>query len=94
MRALICKISNTFAFPFLYIIHQKVAHAFRVLTALKPMLPGGCVWKESEVVAIQKDDGGPEIANENRPVPLLPALFKICERTSLKASHATSESAI
>ena len=53
-------------------IHQKVAHASKVLTAFQPMLPGGCAWKESEVVPIQKDDGGPKIANENRPVSLLP----------------------
>ena len=40
-------------------------------------------WKESEVVPIPNDGGGPEIANENRPVSLLPALSKICERVAL-----------
>ena len=40
-------------------------------------------WKESEIVPIPKDSGDPEIANENRPVSLLPALSKICQRVAL-----------
>ncbi|XP_068737945.1 uncharacterized protein [Montipora capricornis] len=40
-------------------------------------------WKESEIVPIPKDGGDPEVANENRPVSLLPALSKICERVAL-----------
>ena len=40
-------------------------------------------WKESEIVPILKDGGDPEVANENRPVSLLPALSKICERVAL-----------
>lgn len=39
-------------------------------------------WKESEVVPILKD-GDHEIPNNNRPVSLLPALSKICERAAL-----------
>ena len=39
--------------------------------------------KESEIVPIPKDGGDPEVANENRPVSLLPALSKICERVAL-----------
>ncbi|XP_068671396.1 uncharacterized protein [Montipora foliosa] len=31
----------------------------------------------------QEDGGDPEVANENRPVSLLPALSKICERVAL-----------
>ena len=41
-------------------------------------------WKESEIVPILKDGGDPEVANGNRPVSLLPALSKICERVALK----------
>ena len=37
-------------------------------------------WKESEIVPILKDGGDPKVANENRPVSLLPALSKTCER--------------
>ena len=40
-------------------------------------------WNESEIVPIPKDGGDPEIANENRPVSLLPVLSKICERVAL-----------
>ena len=40
-------------------------------------------WKESEILPIPKDGGDPEIANENRPVSLLPALSKICELVAL-----------
>ena len=40
-------------------------------------------WKESEIVPTPKDGGDPEVANENRPVSLLPALSKICERVAL-----------
>ena len=40
-------------------------------------------WKESEIVPILKDGGDPEVANGNRPVSLLPALSKICERVAL-----------
>ena len=40
-------------------------------------------WKESEIVPTQKDGGDPEVANENRPVSLLTALSKICERVAL-----------
>ena len=39
-------------------------------------------WKESEIVPIPKDGGHPEVANENRPMSLLPALSKICERVA------------
>ena len=40
-------------------------------------------WKESEVVPIPKDEGDPEIPNENRPVSLLLTLSKICEQVVL-----------
>ena len=40
-------------------------------------------WKESEIVPILKDGGDPKVANENRPVSLLPALSKTCERVAL-----------
>ena len=40
-------------------------------------------WKESEIVPTPKDGGDPEVANENRPVSLLPSLSKICERVAL-----------
>ena len=40
-------------------------------------------WKESEIVPIPKDGGDPEVAKENRPVSLLHALSKICERLAL-----------
>ena len=36
-------------------------------------------WKESEIVRIPKDGGDPVVADENRPVSLLPALSKIRE---------------
>ena len=49
-----------------------------LLTSVFPSL-----WKESEIVPILKDGGDPEVANENRPVSLLPALSKICERVAL-----------
>ena len=39
--------------------------------------------KGSEIVPIIKDGGDPEVAKENRPVSLLPALSKICERVVL-----------
>ena len=39
--------------------------------------------EESEIIPIPKDSGDPEVANENRPVSLLPALSKICERVAL-----------
>lgn len=41
-------------------------------------------WKMSEVIPLLKDkDGDHEIANNNRPVSLLPAVSKICERIAL-----------
>ena len=49
-----------------------------LLTSVFPSL-----WKESEIAPIPKDGGDPEVANENRPVSLLPALSKICERVAL-----------
>ena len=39
-------------------------------------------WKESVVIPILKE-GDYEVANNNRPVSLLPALSKICERAAL-----------
>ena len=39
-------------------------------------------WKESVVIPILKE-GDHEVANNNRPVSLLPALSKICERAAL-----------
>jgi len=39
-------------------------------------------WKESEVIQLLKE-GDPEIATNNRPVPLLPAASKVCERIAL-----------
>ena len=39
-------------------------------------------WKESVVIPILKE-GDHEVANNNRPVSLLPALPKICERAAL-----------
>ena len=39
-------------------------------------------WKTSEVVPLPKD-GDHEIANNNRPVSLLPAASKVCERIAL-----------
>ena len=40
-------------------------------------------WKESEIVPIPKAVGDPEVAYENIPVSLLPALSKICEGVAL-----------
>ena len=40
------------------------------------------VWKISEVIPLLKD-GDHEIPNSNRPVSLLPAASKICERVAL-----------
>ena len=39
-------------------------------------------WKTSEVVPLPKD-GDHEMANNNRPVSLLPAASKVCERIAL-----------
>ena len=39
-------------------------------------------WKESEVIPLLKE-GSHEVANNNRPVSLLPAISKICERIAL-----------
>ena len=39
-------------------------------------------WKISEVVPLPKD-GDLELANNNRPVSLLPAMSKICEQAAL-----------
>ena len=39
-------------------------------------------WKESEVIPLLKE-GDPEIATNNRPVSLLPAASKVCERIAL-----------
>ena len=39
-------------------------------------------WKISEVIPLPKD-GDHEIPNNNRPVSLLPAASKICERVAL-----------
>ena len=39
-------------------------------------------WKVSEVISLPKD-GDHEIPNNNRPVSLLPAASKICERVAL-----------
>ena len=39
-------------------------------------------WKTSEVVPLPKD-GDQEMANNNRPVSLLPAALKVCERIAL-----------
>ena len=39
------------------------------------------VWKNAEVVPIHKS-GDHEIANNNRPISLLPVLLKICERAA------------
>ncbi|CAB3993753.1 Hypothetical predicted protein [Paramuricea clavata] len=39
-------------------------------------------WKEAEVIALLKE-GDHEVANNNRPVSLLPAISKICERVVL-----------
>ena len=39
-------------------------------------------WKISKVVPLPKD-GDHELANNNRPVSLLPAISKICERAAL-----------
>ena len=51
-------------------------------------------WKESVVIPILKE-GDHEVANNNRPVSLLPALSKICERAALNQLteywHNTSE---
>ena len=39
------------------------------------------IWKEAEVIPLLKD-GDHEVANNNRPISLLPALSKICERVA------------
>jgi len=39
-------------------------------------------WKISEVIPLPKD-GDHEVSNNNRPVSLLPAASKICERVAL-----------
>ena len=39
------------------------------------------IWKEAEVIPVLKD-GDHEVANNNRPISLLPALSKICERVA------------
>jgi hypothetical protein len=40
------------------------------------------IWKEAEVIALLKE-GDHEVANNNRPVSLLSAISKICERVVL-----------
>jgi hypothetical protein len=40
------------------------------------------IWKEAEVIALLKE-GDHEVANNNRPISLLPAISKICERVAL-----------
>lgn len=44
-------------------------------------------WKESEVIPLLKE-GDPEIANNNRPISLLPAASKVCERIALNQLSA------
>ena len=39
-------------------------------------------WKNSEVISLVKE-GDPEIPDSNRPISLLPAASKICERIAL-----------
>ena len=48
-------------------------------------------WKISEVVPLPKD-GDLELANSNRPVSLLPAMSKICERAALNQFMAYMKS--
>ena len=48
-------------------------------------------WKISEVVPLPKD-GDLELANNNRPVSLLPAMSKICERAALNQFMAYMKS--
>ena len=52
-------------------------HIESLLTSVFPS-----AWKESVVIPILKE-GDHEVANNNRPVSLLPALSKICERAAL-----------
>ena len=46
------------------------------------------VWKNSEVVPIHKG-GDHQIANNNRPISLLPVLSKICERAAAYNQFST-----
>ena len=50
-----------------------------------------CAWKISEVTPILKE-GDHEVADNNRPISLLPILSKICERAALKQINVYMES--
>ena len=52
-------------------------------------------WKESVVLLILKE-GDHEVANNNRPVSLLPALAEICERAALNqlTEHTTRQNSL
>ena len=39
-------------------------------------------WKIAEVAPIPKDKEHPEVANNNRPISLLPVLSNVCERVA------------
>ena len=47
---------------------------------LSPVFPQA--WKTSEVIPLLKE-GDHEVANNNRPISLLPAASKVCERVAL-----------
>ena len=48
-------------------------------------------WKRSEVIPILKE-GNHEVADNNRPISLLPMLSKICDRVAIMQLNAYMES--
>jgi len=68
------------------VIEDAVPYILRTLTeivnrSLMSSVFPSC-WKESEVIPLLRE-GDPEIATNNRPVSLLPAASKVCERIAL-----------
>ena len=64
------------ALPYILLILTEIVNC-SLLTSVFPK-----AWKDAEVIPLLKE-GDCEIANNNRPVSLLPAASKVCERVAL-----------